>query len=83
MCWAAAASRILMASVWPELYRLLAARLLSDLLLPAQFALMRPALPASDSAALLFAACAYRPYGSCYRGHWRQTQDHRRAPCRN
>ena len=46
-----------MASVWLELYRLLAARLLSDLLLPAQFALMRPAVPGSGSGALLFASC--------------------------
>ena len=50
--------------MWLELYRLLAARLLSDLLLPAQFALMRPEVPASGSGALLFATCACREQNS-------------------
>ncbi len=57
---AAAASRMLMASLWLELYRLPAGRLLSDLLPPAQFALMRPAVPASGSEALPFAPGACR-----------------------
>ena len=60
MLWAAAASRMLMASVWLELYRLLAARLLSDVLPPAQFALIRPAVPASGSDALPLAPGACR-----------------------
>ena len=50
------ASRMLMASVWLELYRLLPARLLSDRL-PGHAALMVPALPASGCAARSFAAC--------------------------
>lgn len=54
---AAAASRMLMASVWLELYRLLPARLLSDLR-PAQAALMVPGLPSSGRALMPCAACA-------------------------
>ena len=57
LLWAAAASRMLMASVWLELYRLLPARLLSDLR-PAQAALMVPGLPPSGRALPPCAACA-------------------------
>ena len=67
--------------MWLELYRLLAARLLSDLLLPAQFALMRPALPASDGATLLFAACASGTYSSETTGVNRDIPNYRKAPC--
>lgn len=56
LLWAAAASRMLMASVWLELYKLLAVRLLSDFL-PAHTALMVPALPASGRGGLPFATC--------------------------
>ena len=59
LLWAAAASRMLMASVWLELYRLLAARLLSDFL-PAHTALMVPPLPASGRGGLPFATCPCR-----------------------